>query len=480
MSSSFFIRKEPKANKKRKQLAVDSSKSKSRKSVKVPQPTIKKRTQKKDEEIESDEVESGVDSDHNVPNLQFSSDEGEEETPQDKRLRLAKEYLQEIERQEAERAEDREMFDHVSKRLQTEYLDSVGKLRRNIAASIVGYEEPASNTLKHKKQKLPMCTVVLSPDGSTLFSGSKTQYVLKWNLQENKVEGCIDVQPHTEDPDNGIKRRSHVIAMCVSSDMKFLALAEGGNNIQIWCPQQLKHMKTFKGHRDVVTALVFRKDTHELYSGSKDRSVKIWSLNEMAYVESLFGHQTGVTGIDALSRERAITSGGIDCSLRIWKITEESQLIYNKQGGSIENVKFLNDENFVSCGDDGSLCLWSALKKKPLCAEAATHGMQANGVPNWITALACVVNTDLIATGSCDGYIRLWQSADNGRKLKKILEIPMAGFVNNLAFNADGSRLYAAVGQEHRLGRWWRIKEAKNKIAIIDLKTIESKAKANS
>lgn len=66
-----------------------------------------------------------------------------------------------------------------------------------------------------------------------------------------------------------------------------------------------------------------------------------------------FGHQAGVTGIDALSRERAITSGGTDCSLRIWKITEESQLIYNGHQGSIESVKFINDENFVSAGDDG-------------------------------------------------------------------------------------------------------------------------------
>jgi len=66
-----------------------------------------------------------------------------------------------------------------------------------------------------------------------------------------------------------------------------------------------------------------------------------------------FGHQTGVTSIDALSRERAITAGGSDCSLRIWKITEESQLIYNGHKESIECVKYINDEHFVSGGMDG-------------------------------------------------------------------------------------------------------------------------------
>lgn len=66
-----------------------------------------------------------------------------------------------------------------------------------------------------------------------------------------------------------------------------------------------------------------------------------------------FGHQAAITGIDALSRERALTSGGPDCTLRIWKITEESQLIYNGHHDSIEDVKFINDENFISSGTDG-------------------------------------------------------------------------------------------------------------------------------
>lgn len=163
----------------------------------------------------------------------------------------------------------------------------MGKLRRNIAASICGYDDTKLQILKHKKQKLPLCTVVLSPDGKFLFSGAKTQFVIKWDLNNQRFVGQIDVHPHTEDPDNGIKRRSHILAICITSDMKYLALADGGHNIQIWCPQKLKHLKTFKGHRDRVTALVFRKDTHELYSGARDRSVKIWSLDEMAYVESL-------------------------------------------------------------------------------------------------------------------------------------------------------------------------------------------------
>ena len=44
-----------------------------------------------------------------------------------------------------------------------------------------------------------------------------------------------------------------------------------------------------------------------------------------------------------------------------------------------------------------------------------------------------------------------------------------------MQFSSDGSFLVAGIGQEHRLGRWWRIKEAKNSIVIIKLKKTADK-----
>lgn len=65
--------------------------------------------------------------------------------------------------------------------------------------------------------------------------------------------------------------------------------------------------------------------------------------------------------------------------------------------------------------------------------------------------------------------IRVWKLGDNYRDLVLLFAVPVKGFVNGLAFSNDGTKLIAAVGQEHRLGRWWRIKEAKNSIVVIPL-----------
>lgn len=48
------------------------------------------------------------------------------------------------------------------------------------------------------------------------------------------------------------------------------------------------------------------------------------------------------------------------------------------------------------------------------------------------------------------------------------------GFVNALKFSRDGKTLVAGIGQEHKLGRWWRIKNAKNALCIIPLERREN------
>jgi len=81
--------------------------------------------------------------------------------------------------------------------------------------------------------------------------------------------------------------------------------------------------------------------------------------------------------------------------------------------------------------------------------------------------------SDLAATGSNDGYLRLWK-VETGRTvsergLSSLCEIPLKGYVNSISFGPKGKFCVAAVGQEHRLGRWDRIPKAKNRVAVVKL-----------
>ena len=423
----------------------------------------------RNEEIESD-VEDEIESNILGKSVHFESDDDAGETAQDKKVRLAKLYLAEIEREERERAETEGIDkDVIANRLKEDYLEQSGKLKKTVADSYVGFDSNGMQFLRCKEHKLAVTCLVVSSDNKFIYSGSKDCGIVKWSLADRFKVNCRP-RMHKGSSDSVNGHTATVLSLAISSDSQFLA--SGGENkvIHIWNPDTLEHLHAFKGHNGAVTGLAFRKGTHQLFSVSADKVVKIWSLDEMAYIESLFGHQTGITSVDVLSRERAITSGGRDHTVRIWKVVEESQLIYNGHVGSIDAVKLINEEYFLSCGDDGQLCIWGTKKKKPLCTVDFAHGIAVqNEEPNWISSIATLTNTDLVASGSQDGHIKLWKCDSGFRSLSPVMNIPVIGFVNAMSFTSDGNYLIVGVGQEHRLGRWWKIKEAKNGIFIIPL-----------
>lgn len=455
--SSFFLSDKPKRKKKSGVTKTSSKKKKigSKNSEHAVNYTIDS-----DSELGSDEEQDNNDSDgSNV------------ETAQEKRLRLAKEYLKQLENEEREKKQDMsDCEDIVGERLKNDVLEKQGKLQRTIAEHCVC---PDKGTIKILSgHKLSLTCLCLSSDDKFIFSGSKDCSIIKWNIETGKREGKIPGRHSDRQNEEGHGHDGHIFAIAISTDGQYLA--SGGQNmlIHIWNPGNLSHIRTFKGHRDAVTGLAFRQGFNQLFSASKDRSVKLWSLDEMAYVDTLFGHEDGITAIDSMKHEQAVSSGGRDTTVRLWKIITESQLVFNGSCGSIDCLRMINEGNFISGSDDGSLSLWSVTKKKPSCTVRNAHRASGDGnAPweSWITSVAAVRNTDLVASGSSDSCIRLWQCANSCKSLTPLFTIPMVGFVNALAFSSNGNFLVAGVGQEHRLGRWWRIKNAKNCIYVIPI-----------
>ncbi|XP_028172801.1 U3 small nucleolar RNA-interacting protein 2 [Ostrinia nubilalis] len=446
MSSSFFL------------------KGKSRQVHKRKGEKIKKKNPKRQN---APNLENGNESSESDLEIKKFSDaeesESDNETAEQKKLRLAKKYLEEIEKEEAKRAELKEVDDAVEKRLQKDYLEQKGKLKVEVADNYIAPTDEDCRLIRAREHRLTLTCVCISNDVQFAFSGSKCGTIIKWGIKEKRKLGCLAYKTHAT------YLKGSITSVAISTDSKYLVSSDQSSDIHVWDPTTLKHIHTFKGHKDTITGLVFRKNTHDLYSASKDRSVKIWSLDEMAYVETLFGHQSPITSIDALSRERAITAGGRDTTVRIWKIVEESQLIFNGPVGSLDEVRLLDEERFVSGSDNGSLCLWSVLKKKPLCTIAEAHGVE-NGVPRWITSVATLLNSDVFASGSYDNNIRLWKVCDAYRKIMPLFSIQIKGFVNCMQFSSDGNMLYAAIGQEHKSGRWFKSGDSKNGLLVVNFR----------
>jgi ribosomal RNA-processing protein 9 len=113
--------------------------------------------------------------------------------------------------------------------------------------------------------------------------------------------------------------------------------------------------------------------------------------------------------------------------------------------------------------------LWSTKKKRPTCIYSKAHGKDAP----WVTSVASMKFSDIFASGSSDGHLNLWNSNINGQKITRISNLEIPGFINGLCFPKSGRFLVAAVGQEHRLGRWWRNTNVRNSIQIIPLPSLD-------
>ena len=313
---------------------------------------------------------------------------------------------------------------------------------------------------------------------------------------------------------------SCLLAVALSSDGQLLATGGLDKHVNVFDIRQPPghHVACFPGHRDAVTGLAFRSGTRTLFSASTDRCVKIWSLDDMAYVDTLYGHGAEIHAIAAGRRYRALTAGG-DRTCRLWKVAEDSQLVFHAADSahSLESCALLNASEWVTGARDGSLARWTATKKKPAGTWMHAHGPPAEvgtaqadagaqlnavarkaggsglgsgaaarsvaaaraaaGAPEqslgdagqWINAVAVAPASDLVASGAADGCIRLWRAQPGSFGFQSRGGLPARGFVNGLAIASSGRFLLAAMGQEHRMGRWARDPGARNGVLMHHL-----------
>ena len=450
---SFFIRKGGGSNfvagKKRK-AAVDKKKA--------------KKAKPEDEEIDSEGSDIEVRDDAG-----YESEE-DTETAEEKRLRLARLYLQEVEQELKERKGEVGVEAGVEERLKEDVDAEKGKLRKEFSNRLTNLDASTIHSFGDKKcHKLALTCLAISPDSRLVYTASKDGGLVVWEVAGGrKVFKLAGGRKGQESYHQG--HCSTVQALAVSSDGLYLASGDMAKNIHIWSTKgdRLERIHIFKGHRDAISGLVFRRGTHTLYSSSWDRSVKIWSVEERAYVETLFGHQDKICGLDAGARERCVTAGGRDGSARVWKIVEESQLVFNGPQTSIDNISLLNEEHWVTAGEDGHLAVWGIHKKKPLALVQRSHGVDpVNQEPNWVSALATRYNSDTVVTGSREGLVRVWSVGEGFRSIRQVGSVAVVGFVNCVAISPCGGWLVAGLGQEHRLGRWWREAGARNRLVVV-------------
>jgi len=307
--------------------------------------------------------------------------------------------------------------------------------------------------------------VCLSSDESTIYSGSKDNALIRWDSETGTKQFLRQRWSRKTSPDKQANT-GEILSVAVTTDGRYAVSGGRDNMVRVYDSRTNTEVKCLSGHRDAVTSLAFRRDTYSLFSGSSDRCLKHWDLNEMGYIETMFGHQDVVNGVDCWTKERPISCSN-DRTVRVWKISDETHLVFRGHKTSADCTQLLTDDTYLSGGQDGSFRMWKETQKRAVATIESAHGFDKDNGLNarWISSLATVKMSDFAATGSHDGFVRLWNVNGEAKKISPAASIPLDGFVNGLALST--SLIVAGTGCEHRLGRWWSMKGNKNKVVII-------------
>src|SRR5436305_3391501 len=151
-------------------------------------------------------------------------------------------------------------------------------------------------------------SVVISPDGERLVSGSGDKTIKVWNLQTGMHERTLD--GHT----------GAVWSVAISPDGEKLVSGSDDQTIKVWNLQTGMHERTLIGHSDYVRSVAISPDGEKLVSGSGDKTIRVWNLRTGMHERTLDGHTGAVWSVVISPDGERLVSGSNDHTIKIWGV----------------------------------------------------------------------------------------------------------------------------------------------------------------
>jgi WD40 repeat protein len=234
-------------------------------------------------------------------------------------------------------------------------------------------------------------TLAITPDGKTLVSGSADGTIKLWDLaagQETKT-----LRGH----------QGYVNALDINPDGTVLASVSTDKTIRLWDLKTGVTMRTLRGHDNYVNGLIFSPDGKFLFSASADTMIKQWDVATGQELRTLKGHTGYVNQIAISADGKTLYSASADKTIRIWDLTRTAEPRILTDNSSFVNAIAISPDGqtLISGGGDQRLKIWNV--------PTGTVKQTLIGYGKDINYFVVNPEGDAIATGSGGKVIKIWQ-----------------------------------------------------------------------
>jgi WD40 repeat protein len=304
-----------------------------------------------------------------------------------------------------------------------------------------GGEEPGARkqatarALKGHTQAVGVVT--FSPDGRTVASGDVGGSVKLWSVDTGKEIRTL--------PGDG---RRMVGCLAFSPDGSLLTSA-GQSPVRVWEIATGKLVRSLNGKNTAVTCLCWTPDGKQLAAAYLlDDKVLVWDIATARLEATLEFHSDAVLSICFDPEGQVLATGGADkaiilCEKRTWKVLR----VLKPQGTSVVSLAFTAKGKTLASRQDNTVRFWDVATGREV---ASIQVGPETGLAS--RAMAITGDGKILATGSAEGTISLWDLA-SGKRIRDLEGHTQ--WVPSVAFSPEGKLL--ASGSHDKTVRLWEV-----------------------